>query len=75
MKWIKGTFQTPELRIQITNSHIHAKDEWVIHVRELGWNTKRLIIPNESTEQEAQKAAILAVKSHIEDMLHSLEDK
>lgn len=74
MTWIDKTLQTPELRIQITNSHIHAKGIWVIHVREFNWDTKDIGIPNESTLEEAQTAAVELVKQHLNKMLKSLND-
>lgn len=74
MTWIDKTLQTPELRIQITNSHIYAKGIWVIHVREFNWDTKDIGIPNESTLEEAQAAAVELVKQHLNKMLKSLND-
>jgi hypothetical protein len=65
IKWKDGTLKTNNLRIQITNSHIYAKGEWVMHVREFGWNTKRLGLPSNASEEEAQSAAIHQVRSHL----------
>jgi len=72
MNWNKGTLQTPHLRIQITNSHIHAKGIWVMHVREFNWNTKQIGVPNEATEEEAQIAAVENVREHLKRMIESL---
>jgi hypothetical protein len=74
MTWIDKTLKTPELRIQITNSHIYAKGIWVIHVREFNWDTKDIGIPDESTLEEAQAAAVELVKQHLNKMLKSLND-
>ena len=72
MNWNNGTLQTQQLRIQITNSHIHAKGIWVMHVREFNWNTKHIGVPNEATEEEAQIAAVELVRQYVNDMLTSL---
>lgn len=72
MNWNNGTLKTPELRIQITNSHIHAKGIWVMHVREFNWNTKAIGVPNEATEEQAQIAAVEKVRAHLEKMIESL---
>ena len=74
MNWNNGTLQTPQLRIQITNSHIHAKGIWVMHVREFNWNTKEIGVPKESTEEEAQIAGVALVRQYVNDMLDSLND-
>jgi hypothetical protein len=72
MNWNNGTLQTPHLRIQVTNSHIHAKGIWVMHVREFNWNTEQIGVPNEATEEEAQIAAVELVRQYLNDMLTSL---
>ena len=74
MNWDNGTLQTPQLRIQITNSHVHAKGIWVMHVREFNWNTKPIGVPNEATEEEAQIVAVELVKQYVNDILTSLND-
>lgn len=72
MNWNNRTLQTPQLRIQITNSHIHAKGIWVMHVREFNWNTKKIGVPNDATEEEAKIAAVELVRQYLNDMLTSL---
>jgi len=71
--WIDGTLQTPFVRIQVTNSHVHYKGIWVMHVREFYWNCKDLKISSESTQKDAQKAALKIVRNHVADMLLSLK--
>ena len=71
--WNKGTLQTPNLRIEITNKHIWEPGKWVCHVREFNWSVKPLNIPNESTEQEAQSAALAMVKHHLYAIVAELE--
>jgi hypothetical protein len=73
MKWKNGTLQTPNLRVQVTNSHIYAKGIWVMHVREFGWNCREIGISNNATEQEAQIAAVDKVKQHLKTMLSELD--
>ena len=75
MNWNDGTLQTPHLRIQVLNTHIYAKGIWVMHVRELNWNTKPIGIPNNATEEEAQKAALELVIQYVSDMLNYLTNK
>lgn len=70
--WINGTLQTSELRIQITNRHINAKGMWVIHVREFGWNTKLMNIPDNSTLEQAQERAIEMCKDFLNRAMDSL---
>ena len=70
--WKDGTLQTSELRIQITNKHINAKGMWVIHVREFGWNTKFMSIPDDSTTEEAQIRAVDMCKEFLNGALASL---
>lgn len=72
MNWNNRTLQTPELRIQITNSHIYAKGIWVMHVRELNWNTRAIGVDENATEEEAQIAAVENVKEHLKRMMDSL---
>jgi flagellar biosynthesis regulator FlaF len=72
MNWNNRTLKTPELRIQITNSHIHAKGIWVMHVREFGWNTRAIGVLDNATEQEAQIAAIENVREHLKRIIESL---
>ena len=72
MNWKNGTLQTPQLRIQITNSHIDARGIWCMHVREFNWHTKKIGVPNEATEEEAQIAAVELVRKYVNDMLNSL---
>jgi len=72
MNWNNGTLKTPELRIQITNSHVHAKGIWVMHVREFNWNTKAIGVPDDATEEEAQIAAVEKVREHLTRMIESL---
>lgn len=71
--WKDGTLDTGLLRIQITNNHIHAKGTWVIHVREFGWNTKIMDLPNDSTETQAKEKAIDMCKEYLNKALESLK--
>jgi len=70
--WKDNTLQTSELRIQITSEHIYAKGKWVIHVREFGWNTKMMNIPDDSTIEEAKIRAVEMCKEFLNDALASL---
>ena len=74
MKWDQGTLETKNVRISITNKHIHYKPQWICHVRELDWSCKSLEIPDESTEQQAQEAALLMVRDHLRKMLAEISD-
>lgn len=71
-KWKEGELRTKSLRIQLTNGHIHNPGVWLIHVREFGWDSKALDIPNESTETQAQTAAVEMVRQHLKGMLSEL---
>lgn len=70
--WKDGTLETGVLRIQITNTHIHHKGVWVVHVREFGWNSRYMNIPNDSTEEQAQEKAIDMCKDYLNKALESL---
>lgn len=72
MNWNNRKLQTPQLRIEITNSHIHAKGIWVMHVREFNWHTKQIGVPNEATEREAKIAAVELVRQYVNDILTAL---
>ena len=72
IQWKDGTLKTPHLRIQITNSHRHDPGQWVMHVRELNWNTVRLGLSDIASEEVAQSTAKTMVKSHLNSMIDSL---
>jgi len=71
--WVNGTVETSHLRIQVMNNHIHHKGVWVMHVREFDWNCKYLNIPNDSTQEQAQKAAIKAIRHFLQTVTYSLK--
>jgi hypothetical protein len=73
MNWNNGTLKTTELVICITNKHITKKGIWVMHVRELNWDTRAIIgVSNNATEEDAQIAAIENVRKHLKRMIDSL---
>lgn len=69
--WKDGTLLTDYIRITVTNQHVHYKDEWIISVRELGWQ-KSLGISPDSTLQQAQDKAVEIVEEHLKNMLTSI---
>lgn len=71
-EWEDNVFQTPNLRITITNSHIHYKGIWVLSVRELNIDCKDMGLSSIVSMMIAREKALNIVTCRIKLMLSEL---